>query len=74
MADRRAQPLRGRSILGETLGQRADQLAISVEAQHLEARQILDVIVTAGAYTTIAWLMKSVGIDLDDDLLADGAG
>jgi AhpD family alkylhydroperoxidase len=42
--------------------------------QHLEARQLLDVIVTAGAYTTIAWMMKSVGIDLDEDLLGDLAG
>jgi AhpD family alkylhydroperoxidase len=39
--------------------------------KHLETRQILDVIVTAGAYTTIAWMMQSVGIDLDEDLLAD---
>lgn len=38
---------------------------------HLQTRQILDVIVTTGAYTTIAWLMRSVGIELDDDLLAD---
>ena len=42
--------------------------------EHLETRQILDVIVTAGAYTTIAWMMKSVGIDLDEELLADVGG
>jgi AhpD family alkylhydroperoxidase len=41
--------------------------------KHLETRQILDVIVTAGAYTTIAWLMQSVGIELDDDLLTDNS-
>ncbi|MGH3970514.1 MAG: hypothetical protein ACRDTV_20940 [Mycobacterium sp.] len=30
-----------------------------------------DVVVTAGAYTTIGWSMRSVEIELDDDLLAD---
>jgi AhpD family alkylhydroperoxidase len=39
--------------------------------KHLETRQILDVIVTAGAYTMIAWMMQSVGIELDENLLAD---
>lgn len=40
----------------------------TVLSQHLDARQILDVIFTAGAYTTIAWMVESLGIDLDDDL------
>jgi len=36
--------------------------------KHLDARQILDIIFTAGAYTTIAWMVESFGIELDDDL------
>lgn len=40
----------------------------AVLIEHLDARQILDVIFTAGAYTTIAWMVESLGIELDDDL------
>src|SRR5947209_4199386 len=40
----------------------------AVMVEHLDARQILDVIFTAGAYTTIAWMVESLGIELDDDL------
>ncbi len=40
----------------------------TVLADHLDPRQILDLIFTAGAYTTIAWMVKSLGVDLDDDL------
>jgi alkylhydroperoxidase family enzyme len=46
----------------------------TVLIQHLDARQILDVIFTAGAYTTIAWMVESLGIDLDDDLREGLAG
>jgi alkylhydroperoxidase family enzyme len=35
---------------------------------HLTAQQILDVIFTTGAYTTVAWMVDSLGIALDDDL------
>jgi alkylhydroperoxidase family enzyme len=40
----------------------------TVLADHLDPRQILDVIFTAGTYTTIAWMAKSLGVDLADDL------
>lgn len=36
--------------------------------EHLDNQQILDVIFTAGAYTTVAWMLASLGIALDDDL------
>ncbi|HTQ18682.1 carboxymuconolactone decarboxylase family protein [Mycobacterium sp.] len=36
--------------------------------EHLDAQQILDIIFTAGAYATIAWMVQSLGIELDDDL------
>ncbi len=39
---------------------------------HLDNQQILDVIFTAGAYTTVAWMVESLGIALDDDL-GDGS-
>jgi len=51
----------------------ADQTwALLVE--HLDARQILDIIFTAGAYATIAWMVQSLGIELDDDLREGLAG
>jgi hypothetical protein len=40
----------------------------AVLIEHLDARQILDVIFTAGAYATIAWMVESLGVELDDDL------
>jgi AhpD family alkylhydroperoxidase len=42
----------------------------TVLAEHLDAQQILDIIFTAGAYATIAWMVQSLGIELDDDLWA----
>ena len=42
--------------------------------EHLDARQILDIIFTAGAYATIAWMVQSLGIELDDDLREGLAG
>jgi alkylhydroperoxidase family enzyme len=35
---------------------------------HLDNQQILDVIFTTGAYTTVAWMVESLGVALDDDL------
>lgn len=40
----------------------------TVLREHLDNQQILDVIFTAGAYTTVAWMVESLGIALDDDL------
>lgn len=40
----------------------------TVLSAHLDAPQILDVIFTAGSYTMLAWMMRSLGITLDDDL------
>jgi alkylhydroperoxidase family enzyme len=40
----------------------------AVLVEHFNAQQILDVIFTAGAYTTIAWMVESLGVDLDEDL------
>lgn len=36
----------------------------------LDTQQILDAIYTIGAYQTIAWMMLSFGVELDDDLKA----
>jgi AhpD family alkylhydroperoxidase len=46
----------------------------AVLSEHLAARQILDVIFTAGAYATIAWMVQSVGVELDPDLQEDLIG
>jgi AhpD family alkylhydroperoxidase len=40
-------------------------------AKDLDARQLLDVIFTVGAYQTIAWMMRSFDLELDDDLRRD---
>jgi alkylhydroperoxidase family enzyme len=40
----------------------------TVLSAHLDNQQILDVIFTAGSYTTLAWMVESLGIALDDDL------
>ena len=45
---------------------------LSVLSARLTAQQILDVIFTTGAYTTVAWMVESLGIALDDDL-GDGS-
>lgn len=34
----------------------------------LDTEQIMDVIFTVGAYETLAWMMRSFDLDLDDDL------
>jgi len=40
----------------------------AVLSAHLDYQQLLDVIFTAGSYTTLAWMMRSLGITVDDDL------
>ncbi|ONH24659.1 carboxymuconolactone decarboxylase family protein [Pseudofrankia asymbiotica] len=42
----------------------------AVLADKLEVKQILDVIFTVGAYETLAYLLRSFEIDIDDDMLA----
>jgi AhpD family alkylhydroperoxidase len=37
--------------------------------EHLDARQMLDLIFTVGAYETMAWMIRSFALDPDDDLL-----
>jgi AhpD family alkylhydroperoxidase len=46
----------------------------AVLVEHLDTQQILDIIFTTGAYATIAWMVQSMGIDLDDDLREGLAG
>jgi AhpD family alkylhydroperoxidase len=38
-------------------------------ASHLDDQQILDLIFCVGAYHTLAWMMRSFDLELDDDLL-----
>jgi alkylhydroperoxidase family enzyme len=40
-----------------------------VLATELDAQQLLDLIFTVGAYETLAWMMRSFDLDLDEDLL-----
>lgn len=40
----------------------------AVLADGLDSQQLLDVIFTVGAYETIAWMMLSLELDLDDEL------
>lgn len=43
----------------------------SILAEHLDTQQLMDVIFTVGAYETIALMMRSFDLDLDDDLQRD---
>jgi alkylhydroperoxidase family enzyme len=43
-------------------------------AKHLDVPQILDLIFTAGSYAMLAWMVESMGIELDDDLRDGIAG
>ncbi|MBL7500980.1 carboxymuconolactone decarboxylase family protein [Frankia sp. CNm7] len=43
-------------------------LTWAVLAGELDTQQLLDVIFTVGAYETIAWLMRSFDLELDDEL------
>jgi alkylhydroperoxidase family enzyme len=40
----------------------------TVLTSELDTQQLLDVIVTVGAYETVAWLLRSFAVDFDDDL------
>ena len=40
----------------------------AILAKHLDAQQLLDVIFTVGAYETIAFMFRSLDLELDDDL------
>jgi len=42
-------------------------------SEGLEPQQILDLIFTVGAYETLAWMMRSFDLELDDDLLEAAA-
>ena len=46
----------------------------AVLVEHLNPRQILDIIFTAVAYATVACMVHSLGIELDDDLREGLAG
>ena len=39
-----------------------------VLSTHLDVRQMLDLIFTAGSYRMLAWMVASLGVALDDDL------
>lgn len=41
---------------------------------HLSIQQILDVIFTVGAYETLGWMLRSFGVELDDDVRAHLTG
>lgn len=43
-------------------------------AAELDPQQLLDVIFTVGAYETVAWMMRSVELELDDDLRSPPGG
>ncbi|HSA52471.1 MAG TPA: carboxymuconolactone decarboxylase family protein [Yinghuangia sp.] len=36
-----------------------------------DTQQLMDIVFTAGAYETLAWLLRSFDVELDDDLPAD---
>ncbi|GAA2535334.1 carboxymuconolactone decarboxylase family protein [Mycolicibacterium diernhoferi] len=36
--------------------------------QHLDTQQILDAIFTVGAYETLGWMLRSFGVELDEDV------
>ncbi len=36
--------------------------------EHLDVQQILDLIYTVGCYQSLAWMLRSLDVDLDDDL------
>ena len=39
----------------------------SMLSKELDTQQILDLIFTVGAYETLAWMMRSLGLELDDE-------
>jgi alkylhydroperoxidase family enzyme len=65
------------SVLDATLLRAVDELVadgsisaatLRVLRDHLDVQQILDLIYTVGCYQSLAWMMRSFDIDLDDDL------
>jgi alkylhydroperoxidase family enzyme len=65
------------SVLDATLLRAVDELVedgrisattLPVLQDHLDVQQILDLIYTVGCYLSLAWMMRSLDIDLDDDL------
>ncbi|MGB3351812.1 MAG: carboxymuconolactone decarboxylase family protein [Mycobacterium sp.] len=40
----------------------------TVLSGHMSTQQLLDVIFTAGSYTVLAWMVHSLGVELDGDL------
>ncbi|MFV8047940.1 carboxymuconolactone decarboxylase family protein [Mycobacterium sp. 48b] len=45
-----------------------DSDTLSTLSQHLDVRQILDVIFTVGAYETLGWMLQSFEVELDEDI------
>ena len=43
-------------------------------AKEFDTRQLLDLVFTVGAYQTLAWLLRSFELGLDDDLRPDAGG
>jgi alkylhydroperoxidase family enzyme len=41
----------------------------AVLVDHLDPPQLLDLIFTVGSYETLAWMIRSFGLEMDDDLL-----
>jgi alkylhydroperoxidase family enzyme len=41
---------------------------LQVLQEHLDVKQILDLIYTVGCYQSLAWMLRSFDVDLDDDL------
>ncbi|CAN5166476.1 hypothetical protein BH09ACT8_BH09ACT8_09840 [soil metagenome] len=42
---------------------------LEVLREHLDVQQILDLIYTVGCYQSLAWMLRSFDIDLDDDIV-----
>jgi alkylhydroperoxidase family enzyme len=65
------------SVLDATMLRAVDELVgegsisattLQVLTEHLDVQQILDLIYTVGCYQSLAWMLRSFDIDLDDDL------
>ncbi|MEV0669302.1 carboxymuconolactone decarboxylase family protein [Mycobacterium sp. NPDC050441] len=41
---------------------------LAVLSESFDIQQILDVVFTVGAYETLGWMLKSFGVELDDDI------
>jgi alkylhydroperoxidase family enzyme len=49
-------------------GYRVDDATWAVLAEHLDARQLVELVFVVGAYTCLAMAFKSFGLPLDDDI------